>query len=121
MIVELQGTDRLQVIDELIGHLVDTGKIAAENREAITAAVKKRETAMSTGIGFGMGIPHASTNLVSDVVYVVGRSKKGIDFASLDGKPVHKVCLFLVPQGQFHKHVHALANFAKMLHKEDFQ
>ncbi len=121
MIVDLQGGDRWQVIDELIDHLVAAGKIEPQNRDLIASAVRKREMSMSTGIGFGIGIPHASTNLISDVVEVVGRSKTGIDFGSLDGKLVYKVCLFLVPQGEFHKHVHTLANIAKMLHKNDFR
>lgn len=121
MIIELQSGDRWEAIDELIDHLVVEGKIASENRETIIAAVKKRETAMSTGIGFGIAIPHASTDLVSDLVQVVGRSKKGVDFASLDCKPVHKVILFLVPQCEFHKHAHTLANIAKLLHSADFR
>lgn len=93
--VELQAADRWQAIDELINHLVAAGLVAPENCQAVTEAVKKRESAMSTGIGSGMAIPHASTDLVSDTVSIMGRSKTGIDFASLDGKPVHKVCLFL--------------------------
>jgi mannitol/fructose-specific phosphotransferase system IIA component (Ntr-type) len=119
MIVELQGADRWQVIDELINHLVVAGKIEPQNRDLIASAVRKREMAMSTGIGFGIGIPHATTNLVSEVIQVVGRSKTGIEFGSLDGKLVYKVCLFLMPQGEFQKHVHTLANIAKKLHKED--
>lgn len=76
---------------------------------------------MSTGIGFGIGIPHASTDSVSEVVYAIGRSKNGINFDALDTKPVFLVVLFLVPQGQFQKHLHTLANIAKLLHKADFR
>jgi len=121
MIVDLQANDRWQVIDELINHLVVAGKISSANRDAITAAVKKRESAMSTGVGFGIGIPHASTEAISEVVYAIGRSKDGINFDALDTKPVFLVVLFLVPQGQFKKHLHTLANIAKLLHKADFR
>jgi len=121
VIVELQASDRWQAIDELIGALVATGKILPENRDPISAAVRKRELSMSTGIGFGIGIPHASTDLVQDVINIVGRSKKGVDFDSLDGQPVRLVFLFLVPQGQFQKHTHALANIAKSLHSAEFR
>ncbi|MGH7954186.1 MAG: PTS sugar transporter subunit IIA, partial [Limisphaerales bacterium] len=121
MIVDLQAKDRWQVIDELINNLVATGKIPSANREAVAAAVKKREASMSTGIGFGIGIPHASTDLVSDVVYAIGRSKNGLDFDALDKRPVKLVMLFLVPQGQFQKHLHTLANIAKLLHKAEFR
>ena len=118
---DLQATNRWEAIDELINNLVTTGKIKPENREAISAVVKKRETSMSTGIGFGIGIPHASTDLIYEVVGSFGRSKKGVNFDALDNQPVNLVMLFLVPQGQFQKHLHTLANIAKLLHNKDFR
>ena len=121
ILTELQAGDRWQAIDELINNLVATGKIQAEHRDAIAAVVKKRETSMSTGIGFGIGIPHASTDLIKEVVGALGRSRKGINFDALDNQPVNLVMLFLVPQGQFQKHLHTLANIAKLLHKAEFR
>lgn len=118
---DLQATNRWEAIDELINNLVVTGKIKPENREAIAAVVKKRETSMSTGIGFGIGIPHASTDLIYEVVGSFGRSKKGVNFDALDNQPVNLVMLFLVPQGQFQKHLHTLANIAKLLHNKEFR
>ena len=121
IIPEMRSTDRWQAIDELIDRLVSTGTVNAEHREAIAAVVKKRETSMSTGIGFGVGIPHASTDLIPEVIGALGRSKAGINFEALDNQPVHLVMLFLVPQGQFQKHLHTLANIAKLLHNRDFR
>jgi len=121
ILTDLQAADRWAAIDELINNLVATGKIQAEHRDAIAAVVKKRETSMSTGIGFGIGIPHASTDLIKEVVGALGRSRKGINFDALDNQPVNLVMLFLVPQGQFQKHLHTLANIAKLLHKAEFR
>jgi len=121
ILTDLRATSRWEAIDELIENLVATGKISPQHREAITAVVKKRETSMSTGIGFGIGIPHASTDLISEVVGALGRSQKGVNFDALDNQPVKLVMLFLVPQGQFQKHLHTLANIAKLLHKADFR
>ncbi len=121
IIPDFQAADRWQAIDELINNLVATGKIKPEHREAVVAAVRKRETSMSTGIGFGIGIPHASTDLIYEVVGALGRSKKGVNFDALDNQPVNLVMLFLVPQGQFQKHLHTLASIAKSLHKKDFR
>jgi mannitol/fructose-specific phosphotransferase system IIA component (Ntr-type) len=118
---DLQAANRWEAIDELIANLVTTGKIKPEHKDAVTAVVKKRETSMSTGIGFGIGIPHASTDLIQEVVGALGRSKKGMSFDALDNQPVNLVMLFLVPQGQFQKHLHTLANIAKLLHKADFR
>jgi len=121
IIPDLRAINRWEAIDELIGNLVTTGKIQPADRDAVTAAVKKRETSMSTGIGFGIGIPHASTDLIYEVVGALGRSAAGVNFEALDNQPVKLVMLFLVPQGQFQKHLHTLANIAKLLHKQDFR
>jgi mannitol/fructose-specific phosphotransferase system IIA component (Ntr-type) len=118
---EMRATNRWEAIDELIDNLVKTGRIKPEHRDAVTAVVKKRETSMSTGIGFGIGIPHASTDLISEVVGSLGRSKTGVNFDALDNQPVNLVMLFLVPQGQFQKHLHTLASIAKLLHRKEFR
>lgn len=120
-VVDLQAQDRWQAIEELMNHLVDTHKVQSRHRDSIAEGIRKRESSMSTGIGFGVGIPHASTALVSEVVAVVGRSRSGVQFDALDSKPVHLVFLFLVPAGQFPKHVNTLANIAKSLHRQDFR
>ena len=121
IVADLKAANRWEAIDELLDLLVHCGKIKPENREAIAAVVRKRENSMSTGIGFGIGIPHASTDLIPEVIGAFGRSTKGINFDALDNQPVKLVMLFLVPQGQFQKHLHTLANIAKMLHSKDFR
>ena len=121
IVPDLQASNRWDAIDELLNTLVSCGKIKADHRQAIAAVVKKRETSMSTGIGFGIGIPHASTDLIYEVVGALGRSRTGVNFDALDNQPVKLVMLFLVPQGQFQKHLHTLANIAKFLHKPDFR
>jgi mannitol/fructose-specific phosphotransferase system IIA component (Ntr-type) len=118
---ELKATTRWEAIDESINNLIATGKIRAEDKEIISTVVKKRESSMSTGIGFGIGIPHASTELIQEVVGVLGRSSQGVNFDALDNQPVNLVMLFLVPQGQFQKHLHTLANIAKLLHNKVFR
>lgn len=121
IVPDLHATNRWEAIDQLIDNLVATHKIQAGNRDAVIAVVKKRESSMSTGIGFGIGIPHASTDLIQEVVGALGRSATGIDFDALDNQPVNLVMLFLVPQGQFQKHLHTLANIAKLLHIKEFR
>ena len=121
IVVDLRSESKREAIEELIAHLVAAQKMTAEHKDKISTVVHKRESAMSTGIGFGIALPHAATDLVADVVWVVGRSKKGIQFDAPDGKPVNLVMLFLVPTGQFQMHANTLANIAKFLHREDFR
>lgn len=121
MIVDLAARDRWQAIEELINNLVVSGQIQPEHQEAIVSAVKMREQAMSTGIGYGFALPHAVTECVTDVVHVIGRSRTGIDWAALDRQPVKRIILFLVRSGDFQKHIYTLANIAKLLHRGDFR
>ncbi|MBM3837402.1 MAG: PTS sugar transporter subunit IIA [Verrucomicrobia bacterium] len=121
IVTDLRASNRWEAIDELIDNLVVTGKIKPEHRQSVAAVVKKRESSMSTGIGFGIGIPHASTDLIYEVVGALGRSRKGVNFDALDNQPVNLVMLFLVPQGQFQKHLHTLASIAKLLHRREFR
>jgi mannitol/fructose-specific phosphotransferase system IIA component (Ntr-type) len=117
IVTDLRATNQWEAIDELIETLIETGKIKDEYRKAIGDAVKKRERSMSTGIGYGIGMPHASTGFVPEVIAALGRSKAGINFDALDGKAVNLVILFLVPQGQFQKHLRTVAEMAKILQK----
>ena len=121
IIPEMRASNRWEAIDELVEQLVTAGRISPDHRQDIAAVVKRREATMSTGIGFGVGIPHAVSELISEVVGVLGRSTKGMQFEALDNQPVNLVILFLVPQGQFQKHLHTLSNIAKNLHNADFR
>ena len=121
IIPEMAASNRWQAIDELIDRLIAEDILSAANRDAVLEVVRKRETSMSTGIGFGIGLPHASTDCIDDVVAAFGRSKQGINFDALDNQPVKLVLLLLVPQGQFQKHLHTLASIAKVLHNKSFR
>ena len=121
IVPELKAANRWEAIDELVDTLVDNGAIAKSDRDAVIDVVRTRENSMSTGIGYGIGIPHASTELIENVVGALGRSKNGINFEALDNQPVSLVVLFLVPQGQFQKHLHTLANIARQLHNSEFR
>lgn len=114
VIANLRATNRWEAIEELIANLVETGKLKSEYRDGVIAAVRKRESSMSTGIGHGIGIPHASTDLVSTITGAFGRSQTGIDFDALDGQPVKLTTLLLVPQQQFQQHLHTVGGIAKL-------
>jgi len=115
IIPDLQATERWQAITELVDCLVRCDKIAAADREVVLASLRQREDTMSTGIGFGIAIPHASCERIEEVVAAFGRSRQGIEFDSLDNAPVRFVVLFLVPQHQFQTHLRTLAAIAKLL------
>lgn len=115
IVPNMRATERWSAIVELTQCLVKVGKIKAEDEGSILAALRKREETMSTGIGFGIALPHASSDCVSEVVAAFGRSQHGIEFDSLDNAPVRFVVLFVVPKDQFQVHLRTLAAIAKLL------
>lgn len=115
IIPEMASKERWEAIRELVDCLVDAGKIEKADREDVLQSIRQREETMSTGIGFGIAIPHASSSKVSDVVAAFGRSTSGIPFDSLDGEPVNFIVLFVVPKDQFQTHLRTLAAIAKFL------
>jgi len=115
IIPEMKATERWPAIVELIDLLVAQGKIKPEDRDSILASLKQREETMSTGIGFGIAIPHCSSDRLNEVVAAFGRSSAGIEFDALDNAPVKFVVLFIVPKNQFQTHLRTLASIAKFL------
>jgi mannitol/fructose-specific phosphotransferase system IIA component (Ntr-type) len=120
-IPELQATDRDEVIAELVGALVEAGKIPRESAKDVTKAVIKRENEASTGMGKGVAIPHVKHAAVKNVVAAVGQSDAGIDFASLDEQPVYSVILLISPVNNPDKHLQAMENVFRHLQKEKFR
>ena len=115
IVPQMTAKERWPAIVELIDVLVSLGRIQPGDRESILASLKQREETMSTGIGFGIAIPHASSDRISEVVAAFGRSAEGIEFDALDNAPVRFVVLFIVPKDQFQTHLRTLASIAKFL------
>jgi arginyl-tRNA synthetase len=109
----MTSTERWSALDELVTLLVTLGKISPADKPAILAAVRAREEAMSTGIGFGIAIPHASSDCVKTTIAAIGCSARGIDFKSIDGAPVRLIALFLFPKDNLQLHLAALKTFSK--------
>jgi fructose-specific phosphotransferase system IIA component len=115
IVPDMKTTARWEAIGELVEVLVRAGKIREQERDLVLESIKQREQTMSTGIGFGIAIPHASSDIVEEVVAAFGRSTVGIEFDSLDGQPVFFIVLFVVPKDQFQTHLRTLAAIAKFL------
>ncbi len=96
MILNLTARDKKAAIREMLGLLVEQGKLDEETMKKAEKAVQKRESQASTGIGKWLGVPHAkSCSFVDDsLVGVYARCEGGLSYESVDGEPVH--VLFLV-------------------------
>ena len=90
------------------------------NKEEFLAEINKREESGSTGFGNGVAIPHAKTKSVIKPRVAVGISKKGFDFNSLDGKPVHLIFMIAAGEGDNDLHLRTLSSLAQNLMEEEY-
>jgi mannitol/fructose-specific phosphotransferase system IIA component (Ntr-type) len=91
--VPLRATTRDAAVRELAGLFAASGALKKGKSEALALEVLQREGEGTTGIGGGVAVPHAKTTLVDGLLVAAGLSDKGIDFAAVDGDPVHVVFL----------------------------
>ncbi len=112
--VGMEGTHKLEAIEELIDLLISAHELRLGDRSEVLDAVFTREKSLSTGLEYGLAVPHGSVDCVSEIVAAIGVCKDGIDFESVDGKPAHLIVLLLIPKGKFQRHVRTLAGIARL-------
>jgi len=121
IVPQLAASDRNAAIEELINALAKKKKLGKADPAALTAALIKRETEASTGIGKGVAVPHIKHPDITKLAAAVGCSPGGIDFSSLDKQPVYTVFLLLSPASNPDKHLQAMETIFKNLQKDDFR
>jgi PTS system nitrogen regulatory IIA component len=112
IIVDLQATDKKSAIIELAEVLKNTKKV--KNSDDIINIVLEREKLGSTGIGQGVAIPHGKTNFLQDQMGVLGISRKGIEFNSLDGEPVNIIFLLVGHVEVAGQHLKSLSRISRL-------
>jgi len=117
--VPLEGKDKKSVIAELVDLLDANGLLL--DKDAALEAVLVREQTRSTGIGSGIAIPHGKCKAVRELVISVGIVPGGIDFESVDGKPVSIIILLVSPVDQTGPHIQALAQISRLMLDESFR
>ncbi len=121
IIPELQGSERDDVLRELVTALALAGALPRESVDEVVAALIKREQNGSTGFGKGVAVPHVKHAAVKKMSGTIGRSTGGIDFAALDHQPVYSIVLLLSPEAQPQQHLQAMNIVFSNLQKDMFR
>lgn len=116
--VPLEQTNKTDVIRELLDILADAGKLSDSDRAY--NALLERESQGSTGLEYGIAVPHAKTDAVETLTIAIGISPDGIEFGAMDGRPSKLFVLLLAPPGQSGPHIEALAEIARLSRSEAF-
>lgn len=116
--VPLVAQDKPAVLRELTELLVEQ---FGGSLDDVLAAVEERERALSTGIGFGVAIPHGRSPSIPNVGLVCGLAAHPISFDAVDGEPVRLVFLMAGPEVSAGQHVKVLSRIARLVRREDFR
>ena len=112
----ISATNKDELLTELIDQFVKVKYL--KNREIVLEMLHQREKLGSTGIGKGVAIPHGRTTAASDIMIAFGKSIKGVDYDSIDGKPVNLVFMIIAPpQDENNMYLPILGKMVEILSK----
>ena len=118
IIADLKSVNKDDVIQELAASVARSTKASGSR---IAEVLMEREQLGSTGIGQGIAIPHGKLDLVDTPVIGFGLSVEGVEYDSLDNKPVHIFFVLLTPENSTGGHLKVLAQISKLLKIDSFK
>ena len=116
---DMKATTKEGALRELVDVLSKAEGI--KNQSDLVKVLMGREALGSTGIGQGVGIPHAKTNGVKKLVAALGICPQGVNFDALDGEPVHIFFLLVAPEDSAGPHLKGLARISRLLKDKYFR
>lgn len=111
--LDLKGTNKSQIIDELVEILSAAGKL--NDKDEYKKEILKRESQSSTGLEEGIAIPHAKTSAVKVPSIAFGLSKAGVDYDSLDEEPSKLFFMIAAPANASDTHIEVLSKLTTTL------
>lgn len=117
-VIVLPEADKNTILTKLVD-LLATSPLVRKSDELLKG-ILAREELMSTGIGFGVGVPHVRLDSVSDLVMAVAVCKSPISgYSSLDNQPVQIVCMLAARSDQHAKYIRTLSAVSSCLKDAD--
>jgi nitrogen PTS system EIIA component len=115
VVVPFEAADRQSAIATLTRMLAG---LAGAGHDEVLDAVMERESVQSTGIGFGVAIPHGRCGAVRELTMVAGVSAEPVPFDSIDGEPVRLFFLIVGPESSAGLHVKILSRIARLVRRD---
>jgi nitrogen PTS system EIIA component len=115
-LIELPDSDKARSL-EYLANLIEAVPDLPSTRE-LYEAMTAREKAMNTGIGMGVACPHVRAPGSGELVSAVGWSPQGIDYGAPDGKKVHLVVMYYIPESQKNVYLKEISSLAGAVRRE---
>lgn len=119
IITNLDSPDKSALLTQMGKYLASLYDV--KDQDLIVRKILDREAEMSTGIGYGIAIPHARIEGIDRVFMIAGRTVKGIDFNSIDEQPVHLVFMMLSPSNATSEYTQLLSSLSRIMSYEEIR
>ena len=119
ILAEVKANNKENSIEELAEFLCQNRAIA--DKSELVRVLLEREKLGSTGIGENVAIPHAKMKGLNQIIAAFGISKNGVEFDSLDQKPVNFIFVLLAPENATGTHLKALARISRLLKNQELK
>lgn len=114
--IGLDGTSKAEIIDRLVDVL--DGAEAIDSLEAVREAIFEREDMMSTGVGKGLGLPHAKTDATTETIAAFATTAQPVDFGAIDNEPIRLLLLLVGPEGHKSQHIKILGRISRLVSRD---
>jgi mannitol/fructose-specific phosphotransferase system IIA component (Ntr-type) len=114
--LNLESTTKEEAFEELAAAI--TGIYPECDHAEMLAALWEREQKLSTGIIPGVAIPHAICKGIKNMAGAIGVSKTGIEYDSLDNKPVHVIFMLAMGENAKEHHLRTLNMIFRLVKSE---
>jgi mannitol/fructose-specific phosphotransferase system IIA component (Ntr-type) len=117
VIIDLKCAEKFEAINSMARFMCSVNGLS--NAEEVAGKIIERETEMSTGIGFGIAIPHARLSGIDRLYMAAARSVGGIEFNSLDELPVNLIFMMISPANTSTEHTQVLSTLSQIMAYEE--
>ena len=119
ILIDLKGNDKSEILTQMATYMASLFDL--EESENIVRRIVERESEMSTGIGFGIAIPHARLSGIDRPYMIAGRSVQGLPFEPIDEQLVHLIFMMVSPTNTTTEHTQILSSLSRIMSYEEMR
>jgi fructose-specific phosphotransferase system IIA component len=119
IILNLEAITKNELLTQMAQYLASLYDL--KDKPLIVQKILDREAEMSTGIGFGIAIPHARIEGIDRVFMIAARLSKGIEFNAIDEQPVHLIFMMLSPANATNPYTQILSALSRIMSYEEIR
>ncbi len=117
--IDLHVASKKRLLEEIAALLLKDQ--SGLDKETVFQVLFERERLGSTGIGYGVALPHGRINGIDEPIIALAKLRRPLDFDAPDQLPVELIIALLVPADATETHLQLLAALASLLNQEEIR